>query len=201
MGSGISRTNADSQWNPVYNAFHRSFGCGNERFVGSSVNVILTWQTCVQRSSRAAESKRRALENHFPMRICYMFPIPQCRRDWDLVRCTFLGTCEKRNDAQWRPPKKKRVSPAGKIGIWQMRQVGTGWSTCDKWDRDRGVSILCGKAWGWNWNWGVFRLGGTGWNNGQVSVELNQSTCFKWNNKAVNCFKNQKVSRKKERKS
>ena len=27
---GISRTNADSQWNPVYNVFHRNFCCGNE---------------------------------------------------------------------------------------------------------------------------------------------------------------------------
>jgi len=27
---GISQTNADSQWNPVYNAFHRFFCCGNE---------------------------------------------------------------------------------------------------------------------------------------------------------------------------
>ena len=26
----FSRTNADSQWNPVYNAFHRFFCCGNE---------------------------------------------------------------------------------------------------------------------------------------------------------------------------
>ena len=30
VGSGISRTNADSQWNPVYNVFHRNFCCGNE---------------------------------------------------------------------------------------------------------------------------------------------------------------------------
>ena len=29
MGLGISRTNVD-QWNPVYNAFHRIFCCGNE---------------------------------------------------------------------------------------------------------------------------------------------------------------------------
>ena len=29
-GLGISRTNADSQWNQVYNAFHRFFCCGNE---------------------------------------------------------------------------------------------------------------------------------------------------------------------------
>ena len=36
-----------------------------KRFVGSTVNVILTRQTCGQRSSRAAESKRRTLGNYF----------------------------------------------------------------------------------------------------------------------------------------
>ena len=30
MGLGISRTNADSQRNLVYNVFHRNFCCGNE---------------------------------------------------------------------------------------------------------------------------------------------------------------------------
>jgi len=30
VGLGISRTSADSQGNPVYNAFHRFFRCGNE---------------------------------------------------------------------------------------------------------------------------------------------------------------------------
>jgi len=29
-GLGMSGTNADSQWNPVYNAFHRNFGSRNE---------------------------------------------------------------------------------------------------------------------------------------------------------------------------
>jgi len=42
VGLGISRTNADSQWNPGYKAFHRIHHCGNE--VGSNVNVILTRQ-------------------------------------------------------------------------------------------------------------------------------------------------------------
>jgi len=37
-----------------------------KRFVNSTVNAILTRQTCGQRSNRAAESKRRALENDFP---------------------------------------------------------------------------------------------------------------------------------------
>jgi len=30
VGLGISRTNADSQWDPVYNVFHRIFCYGNE---------------------------------------------------------------------------------------------------------------------------------------------------------------------------
>jgi len=59
-----------------------------KRFVGSFVNVILTRQTCGQRSSRAAESKRRALGNHFSERICYMFQISKCREDRDLGVCT-----------------------------------------------------------------------------------------------------------------
>jgi hypothetical protein len=52
-----------------------------KRFVGSFVNVILTRRTCGQRSSRAAESKRRALGNYFSERICYMFLISKCRGD------------------------------------------------------------------------------------------------------------------------
>jgi len=55
-----------------------------KRFVGSFVHVNLTRQTCGQRSSRAAESKRRALGNHFPEQICYMFLISKCRGDRDL---------------------------------------------------------------------------------------------------------------------
>ena len=61
-----------------------------KRFVGSSVNVILTRQTCGQRSSRAAERKRRALGNYFPERICYMSLMSKCRGDWDLGLCTFF---------------------------------------------------------------------------------------------------------------
>ena len=59
-----------------------------KRFVGSFVHVILTRQTCGQRSSGAAESKRRALGNYFSERICYMFLISKCRGDWGLGLCT-----------------------------------------------------------------------------------------------------------------
>ena len=43
--------------------FIESFNVQTKRFVGTSLNVILTRQTCGQRSGRAAESKRRALGN------------------------------------------------------------------------------------------------------------------------------------------
>jgi len=60
-----------------------------KRFVSSSVNVILTRQTCIQRSSRAAEIQRRALDNYFPESIWYIFLISKCRGDWNLSQCTF----------------------------------------------------------------------------------------------------------------
>ena len=57
-------------------------------FASSNVNVILTWQTCGQRSSMSAGSKRRALAFYFCVQICYMFPILKCRRESDLGLCT-----------------------------------------------------------------------------------------------------------------
>jgi len=59
-----------------------------KRSVSSFVNVILTRQTCGQRSRRAAESKRRALGNYFPDQICGMFQISKCKGDRDVC----LGT-------------------------------------------------------------------------------------------------------------
>ena len=47
------------------------FAVETKRFVGSPVNLKLTRQTCGQRSSRAADSKLPALENHFSERICF----------------------------------------------------------------------------------------------------------------------------------
>jgi len=43
-----------------------------KRYVGSFVNVILTRQTCGQHSSRAAESKRRALGNYVSEHLLYV---------------------------------------------------------------------------------------------------------------------------------
>ena len=52
-----------------------------KRFVSSFVLAILTRQTCGQRSSKAAENKRRALANGFFERICNMFLMSKCRGD------------------------------------------------------------------------------------------------------------------------
>ena len=84
VGLGISQTNADSQRNPVYNAFHRNFVVETKRFVGSTVHVILERQTCDQRSSRAAKSKHWALL-FFPSEfaICPV-SFPQ-QKNW--IRC------------------------------------------------------------------------------------------------------------------
>jgi len=124
VGLGISRTNADSQWNPVYNAFHRIFVVETNQFVGNSVNVILmrqTW-TCGQRSSISAESKRRALENDFHEWICYMFLISKCREDWDPDWCTFLllTNREQLRNGDFREKNVFRPQKKMEIGIAQQ---------------------------------------------------------------------------------
>jgi len=48
---------------------------------GSNPNVILTLQTCGQRSGMAAASKRRALAFYFPVLIWYMFLLSECKRE------------------------------------------------------------------------------------------------------------------------
>ena len=75
VGLGISRTNADSQWNPVslQRISSKFLVVETKRFVGSFLNVILTRQSCGQRSSRSAESKRRSIGKYFCKRVCYMF--------------------------------------------------------------------------------------------------------------------------------
>ena len=113
-----------SQWNLVYNAFHRGFSVESSLQRISSifllwkrndssvvfVHVILTRQTCGQRSNRAAESKRRALGNYFSERICYMFPISKYRenRDVSLRPTSGLAFGEPQYNGKIR--EKKRVS-------------------------------------------------------------------------------------------
>jgi len=96
--------------------FIEIFAVETKRFVGSTVIVILTRQTCGQRSSKAAESKRRALGNYFSERICCMFLISKCRGDWDLGLCTTSGLAfgEPQRSGNFR---KKTCFDAGKIGF------------------------------------------------------------------------------------
>jgi len=63
-----------------------------KQFVGSSVNVILTQQTCGQRSSRStsAGSKRETLAFYVSIRMWLMFQISKCRGESHLNLCTTL---------------------------------------------------------------------------------------------------------------
>ena len=71
--------------------FIEIFVVETKRSVGSVVHVILTRQTCSQRSSRTAERKRQTIGNYFPEQICYMSLISKCRGDRDLGLCTTSG--------------------------------------------------------------------------------------------------------------
>jgi len=86
---GIFRTKTDSHWNPGYKASHQFIVVETKQFVGSNLNVILTRQTCGQRSSRAAAGQRQALETYFYGQIYYKFFISKCRGDQDLGLYTF----------------------------------------------------------------------------------------------------------------
>jgi len=87
-----------------------------KRFVSRFVNVTLTRQTCGQRSSRVAESKRRAIENFLSERICYMFLISKCRGDQDLGLCptSFLSFGVSQRIGKFQG--KKMCFDVGKIG-------------------------------------------------------------------------------------
>jgi len=79
--------------------FIEIFAVETKRFVGSFVHVILTRQTFGQRSSRAAESKRRALGNYFPD-----VPNIKMQRRLRSRAVHHFGTCVWRTAAQWQNP-------------------------------------------------------------------------------------------------
>jgi len=83
--------------------------------------VILTRQTCSQRSSRAAESKRQALENYFPERICYILPMLKCRGDSDIGLSALFGYLRRENRCAMATSEKNvfRLQEKSEIGIAQ----------------------------------------------------------------------------------
>jgi len=66
-----------------------------KRFFGSTVNVMLTRQTCGQRSSRAAGGKRRVLAFCISYEFGTCSENQKCRGDWDLGLCTTSGFAKK----------------------------------------------------------------------------------------------------------
>ena len=64
------------------------FRSETKRFVTMNLHVILSQQTCDQRSSMVVGSQRRASGNYFHIRVCYMFVIPKCRGELEPCLCT-----------------------------------------------------------------------------------------------------------------
>ena len=75
------RKKTDSQWNPVYNAFHRICSCGNETIRQQFCKRDLDAANLRPALGHGCGKQTRALGNYFPERICYMFRIPKCRGD------------------------------------------------------------------------------------------------------------------------
>jgi len=63
--------------------FIKSIVVETKQFVSSNLNVILTQQTCGQRSNSGAESKRRVLETKLTSEFARMLSISKCRADWE----------------------------------------------------------------------------------------------------------------------
>jgi len=59
VGLGISRTNADSQWNQFTTHFIEIFVVETKRFVGSFVNVILARPALEQGCGKQTPSARK----------------------------------------------------------------------------------------------------------------------------------------------
>jgi len=90
------------------------------QLVGSNPNVIYMRDTCGQRSSRAAESKRRALAFHFSGRIRYIFLISESRIFSDssvtvaqLVRARHFRKIDIRRSLVRFRPKTENLDPHG----------------------------------------------------------------------------------------
>ena len=85
----------------------------------SIVLWLCSWHGKPAASARAClrEANKERLKKNCYERICKMFLISKCRGDWDLGQCTFW-VLAKREPLRSGDFRKKRVSPAGKIGIW-----------------------------------------------------------------------------------
>jgi len=91
-----------------------------KRFVSSFVNVILTRQTCGQRSSRAVESKRRGIGNYFSSEfaICSSY---QNVEETEIQVCTQLRYLRLENRSAMATSEKKNVFWSRKNRILPLR--------------------------------------------------------------------------------
>ena len=117
VGLGISRTKADSQWNPVYKVFYRFFGCGNatirrqfcKRDLDAANLQPALEQGCGKQTPGAGKLFSRA-------NLLHVYNV-KMQRSLKSRSVHFLDTCEKRAAAQC----KILVFPAGeKHFFWKV---------------------------------------------------------------------------------
>ena len=110
VGLGISRTNADSPWNPVYNVFHRNFGCKNEtihrQFCTRDFDAVNLQPALEQGCGEQKPSVRKLFSR------ANLLDVPNIKTEWRPRSRSVhnFGTCIGRTAAQWQNP----ILPASK---------------------------------------------------------------------------------------
>jgi len=106
-----------------------------KRFVSSFVHVILMRQTWGQRSSKVAESKRRALGIYFFERIFYMFLVSKRRWDSDLGLYTTsvlaFGETQRNNKIRFFLRRNKSFFQKSHCALVLQTQVPKLWTDLD----------------------------------------------------------------------
>jgi len=85
VGLGISWTNADCQWWPVYKTFHRIGSCGNETI---RPKRDLDTENMLSALEHVCRKQTWTLALRFFIRIWYMFLLSKYRKQLDLGLCT-----------------------------------------------------------------------------------------------------------------
>jgi len=94
-GLGLVRTNVHIRWNPFYKAFHEFVFVQTNEVVRNNSSVILTWQTCGQRSSRVLGKQTPSVSILFCVRIWFMFLISICKGESDRGLCMASGLAKR----------------------------------------------------------------------------------------------------------
>ena len=123
VGLGISRTNADFQWNPVTEHFIKFVSVETNKLVGRNPTVMHVRETYGQRSSMAVGSKQRALA------ISFSRDLNIYSQHQNVARVRFhsmtASVCQ-------QEPREAEVSQRGSDRTYLRWQVQTPCARCQK---------------------------------------------------------------------